>query len=79
MEHEASTEKVKKKLIEKIKKNVSIEEVIEWIWEEYGVKVKNWEQAEKFLMRKNVRPNEILTLIIENDIEITNEDLEEPP
>ncbi|MDM7275978.1 MAG: hypothetical protein P3X22_007710 [Thermoprotei archaeon] len=69
--------KVKKRLIEKIKKNMNIDEVIEWIWEEYGVKTRNWEQVEKFLLKKEVRLSEILTLMTENDIEITDEDLKE--
>ncbi|MFN4046196.1 MAG: hypothetical protein ACK4H7_02515 [Acidilobaceae archaeon] len=77
MEHETSIITVKKKLIEKIKKNLSLEEITEWIWEEYGVKTRNWEQAEKFLLKRSVRLNEILALAIENDIEVTDEDIKE--
>lgn len=66
----ANNKEIKRALIETVKENVSLEEVKEWLWEDFGVRVKSWEEAEKFMMRDEVSVSDIYVFLLENEVEI---------
>ncbi|MCX8196144.1 MAG: hypothetical protein N3F67_03605 [Acidilobaceae archaeon] len=66
----AKNKEIKRALIETVKENVSLEEVKEWLWEDFGVRVKSWEEAEKFMMRDEVSVSDIYVFLLENEVEI---------
>lgn len=61
---------MKRALIELIRNNVELDEVREWLWEDFGARVRSWEEAERFMMREEVTLADLYIFLRENDVEV---------
>ncbi|MEM0366023.1 MAG: hypothetical protein QXR02_01165 [Acidilobaceae archaeon] len=64
---------IKKALIKKIEETITLDDVKEWLWEDFGIKVKSWNEASKFILRDDVTISDIITFLLENDIEVSDD------
>lgn len=63
---------VKAALLAQLKSSgVSIGDVVEWLWEEFGIRArKDWRHVERLILRSSeVTPQDLLVFMIENGIE----------
>lgn len=67
--------RVKARLYEKARSVYTLEELAEWAWEDYGVRVRSWDELEKLVMRDDVTIGDLVTLLLEADVELSEEDL----
>ncbi|MEN2999987.1 MAG: hypothetical protein ABDH61_05375 [Acidilobaceae archaeon] len=66
----AQAREFKRALVELVKKNVELEEVKEWLWEDFGARVRSWAEAERFMMREEVTIADLYIFLRENDVEV---------
>jgi len=63
---------IKKALIDQLKRSnkISIKDVVEWLWEDFGIRCKaNWKDVERKMLKSNeVFPNDIATFMIEHGL-----------
>lgn len=67
---------VKEALLDKIVEKVPFENVKEWLWEDFGVSVKSWEDAKRFIMREEVTIGDLIALLRDEEIEIDEASLD---
>ncbi|MEM0340531.1 MAG: hypothetical protein QXN05_03135 [Acidilobaceae archaeon] len=68
--------KIKRKLYEKLRSSCDLKEVVEWAWEDFGARVKNWDDIEKLVTSSEVTIGDIVAFLSELGIEVTEEDLD---
>lgn len=68
-------DRIKQRLYDKIKSVYTLSELAEWAWEDFGVKIKSWSDFEKLVMRDEVTLGDLITLLLEAEVELTEEDL----
>lgn len=67
---------IKRKLVEIVRRSVDLERVAEWLWEDYGVKVRDWDKAIRIMLSDRVSLGDLISFLEDNDIEIDYESLE---
>lgn len=67
---------VKRRLVEIVRRNVSLNVVAEWLWEDYGVKVSNWDKAIRVMLDDRVTIGDIISFLEDNEVEVDLESLE---
>lgn len=65
-----SNREIKEALLREIAARVRFEDVKEWLWEDFGVRVRSWEEASRFMMRDEVTIGDLLAFLREEEIEV---------
>ena len=69
-----SERKVKERLVDKIQGAVPLEDLLEWLWEDYGIKARDWETAKKALLaRKEITARDLAVLLLEYGVEVESD------
>jgi hypothetical protein len=72
-----SVDSVKRGLVEIVRRNVSLDAVIEWLWEDYGVRVRDWDKAVRVMLSPRVTLGDLISFLDENDVEVDLSEVEE--
>ncbi|MEM1873185.1 MAG: hypothetical protein QXS85_03090 [Acidilobaceae archaeon] len=67
--------RLKTRLYEKLREHCSLEEVAEWAWEDFGVRVKSWDDVKSLVFRDEVAIGDLVSFLAELEVELTEEDL----
>ncbi len=68
---------VKRRLVDIVRKNVSLDVVIEWLWENYGVRVRDWDKAIRVMLSDRVTIGDLISFLDDNEVEVNLSELEE--
>jgi ABC-type phosphate transport system ATPase subunit len=64
---------IKEALVEQLRRaGVSLDEVKEWLWEDYGIRVSGgWERVVRIIARdRNIRPQDLVVLMDEIGVQV---------
>jgi hypothetical protein len=63
---------IKRKLVEQLRKSgrVRLEEIIEWLWEDFGIRSKfSWRDVERNIVKHDeITPNDLAVFMIEKGV-----------
>ncbi|MCC6060651.1 MAG: hypothetical protein LM578_03870 [Desulfurococcaceae archaeon] len=71
-----SVDIVKKRLVEVVRRSVSLDSVVEWLWEDYGVRVRDWDRAVRVMLGDRVTLGDLIAFLDENGVEVDLGELE---
>ncbi len=72
-----SVDIVKKRLVEVVRRSVSLDSVVEWLWEDYGVRVRDWDRAVRVMLGDRVTLGDLIAFLDENGVEVDLGELED--
>jgi hypothetical protein len=72
-----SVDVVKRRLVEIVRRSVSFDAVAEWLWEDYGVRVRDWEKAVRVMLSDRVSIGDLISFLRDNDVDFDVGKLEE--
>jgi len=61
---------VKRRLVEIIRENVELRVVADWLWEDYGVKVKDWDKAVRVMLSDRVSLGDLISFLEDQGVEV---------
>ncbi len=69
--------RIKRALVEDLEKKAkdSLDTVVEWLWEDHGVKVsRNWDRVKKTIVsNKSITPQDLVVLMLSMGVEVDEE------
>jgi hypothetical protein len=68
---------VKKRLVEVVRRSVSLDSVVEWLWEDYGFRVRDWDRAVRVMLGDRVTLGDLIAFLDENGVEVDLGELED--
>jgi hypothetical protein len=72
-----SVDIVKKRLVEVVRRSVSLDSVVAWLWEDYGVRVRDWDRAVRVMLGDRVTLGDLIAFLDENGVEVDLGELED--
>jgi hypothetical protein len=61
-------------LVEKLRENVPLEDVREWLWEDYGIRAGDWDAVKRAIVSaREVTARDIAVLLVEYGVNVEGE------
>ncbi len=76
LSRKARSREIKARLVELLERsNASLEEVLDWLWEDFGVRVKaDWKAVKRAIVKNSdIEPQDLVSLFNELGIELDEE------
>ena len=67
---------VKRRLVEIVRGSVELEAVADWLWEDYGVKVRDWDKAVRVMLSDRVSLGDLISFLEDQGVEVDYASLE---
>ena len=67
---------VKRRLVEIVRGSVELEAVVDWLWEDYGVKVRDWDKAVRVMLSDRVSVGDLISFLEDQGVEVDYASLE---
>ncbi len=57
--------------MEELQRAAPLDEVLEWLWEDYGIKARDWETAKRaVLSKKEITARDLAVFLLEYGVEV---------